>query len=271
MCLPACHAYLARLASRRSFLAGGLGIVATTAGGTAPPAAPWTVGPVRRIVDLTHTLDASFPTFDGQSQFSLRSLASLDREGWTVGEWSVNEHTGTHLDAPLHRSRGMSADQIPPSSLVGPLAVIDLRERAVRDPDTTLTPDDLRAWESRHGPLPDGAIVALLSGWAAHLRTPRFRGADERGVLHFPGVHEEAAAFLLETRRVHGLVVDTLSLDPGPSESFPVHTRWLGAGRWGIECAANLEELPPTGATVVVGAPKVAGASGGPSRVLALC
>jgi len=69
---------------------------------------------------------------------------------------------------------------------------------------------------------------------------------------------------------VKGIIVDTLSLDPGPSRDFPVHTRWLGSGRWGLECAANLDQLPATGATVVVGAPKVAGGSGGPSRVLAL-
>lgn len=86
---------------------------------------------------------------------------------------------------------------------------------------------------------------------------------------HFPGFHEEAAAFLLESRSVKGMVVDTLSLDPGPSTSFPVHTRWLGAARWGVECAANLEQLPASGATVVVGAPKVAGGTGGPSRVFA--
>jgi kynurenine formamidase len=59
-------------------------------------------------------------------------------------------------------------------------------------------------------------------------------------------------------------------LDRGLSRDFPVHERWLGANRWGLECAANLGDLPPAGATLIVGAPKIAGASGGPSRVFAL-
>lgn len=269
MCLPACHLHLGRLTSRRQFFVGGLGVVAATAGGAPPPAAPLFSGPHHRIVDLTHTLDPDFPTFSGQPQITVRTLSSLDPDGWNVREWRVNEHTGTHLDAPLHRSAGPAVDAIPAENLVGPLAVIDLRTRAAGNPDTVLTPDDLRAWEGRHGRLPDGAIVALCSGWGAHARTARFRGADPRGTLHFPGFHEEAAAFLLESRSVKGIIVDTLSLDPGPSTAFPVHTRWLGAGRWGLECAANLEQLPARGATVAVGAPKIAGGTGGPSRVFA--
>ena len=64
--------------------------------------------------------------------------------------------------------------------------------------------------------------------------------------------------------------MDTLSLDHGPSADFAVHYRWLGAGRWGMECVANLAELPASGATVIAGSPKIAGATGGPSRVVAL-
>jgi kynurenine formamidase len=67
-----------------------------------------------------------------------------------------------------------------------------------------------------------------------------------------------------------GLAVDTLSLDFGACADFAVHKRWLGAGKWGLECVANLSQLPPARATVFVGAPKVLGASGGPTRVLAV-
>ena len=87
--------------------------------------------------------------------------------------------------------------------------------------------------------------------------------------MHFPGFHSEAAQYLLE-KDVRGIMVDTLSLDYGPSEDFAVHFSWLPANRWGIECVANLGELPESGSTVIVGGPKIAGASGGPSRVLAL-
>lgn len=88
--------------------------------------------------------------------------------------------------------------------------------------------------------------------------------------MHFPGFHADAAAFLMEERQVIGMAVDTLSLDYGRSADFAVHYAWLPSNRWGLECVANLASLPATGATLVVGGPKVLGATGGPSRVMAL-
>jgi kynurenine formamidase len=54
------------------------------------------------------------------------------------------------------------------------------------------------------------------------------------------------------------------------SRDFGFHLAWLGAGRWGIECVAGLADLPPTGALLVGGLPRIAGGTGGPARVLAL-
>jgi kynurenine formamidase len=66
------------------------------------------------------------------------------------------------------------------------------------------------------------------------------------------------------------LAVDTLSLDPGSSKDFKTHMTWLPSRRWGVENIANLDQVPPTGATLIVGAPKVQGATGAPARVIAL-
>jgi kynurenine formamidase len=222
------------------------------------------------VIDLTHPLGPDFPTWDGRSQLTIKSLSTLERHGWNVRCWRLDEHTGTHLDAPFHKSNGRTADQIPAAELVGPLAVVDIRSKAEQDPDAELTLDDLNRWEATHGPLPRGAIVAMCSGWDAHIRTRKFRNADAAGALHFPGFHVEAVECLLAERDVKGILVDTLSLDRGLSKEFPVHVRWLGSDRWGVESAANLGQLPALGATVIVGGPTVVGATGGPSRVLAL-
>lgn len=267
MCLPAClNRMLRRLASPSlAFAVQPHSIVEASSAGTAPiRMRSW-----ERMTDLTHPLDPDFPTYGGTSQLEIRPLATLQQDGWNYSEWTVHEHTGTHLDAPLHRSNGLSAELIPARELVGPLAIIDIRERAAADPDTELRVDDVLAWERRYDRLPEGVIIAMNSGWAQHTRSTAFRGPDTSGVLHFPGVSVDTAKFLLEERKVKGLVVDTLSLDHGPSAEFPTHAQWLGGGRWGLECAANLDEVPPAGATLVVGAPKVRGASGGPSRVFA--
>jgi kynurenine formamidase len=279
MCLPLCLEKMCGM-SRRRFLAAGAAAIASTAGTAQVPAGnatnPEAIGHVvapfqfNRVMDLTHTLGPDFPTGSGQQQLNLERLATWPKDSWNIYRWHVHEHTGTHLDAPLHRSKGDSADLIPAANLVGPLAVVDIRRRAAADPDAQLIQDDLKTWESKHGRLPAGGIVAMCSGWDEYVRTSKFRNAGGDGAVHTPGFHIDAVEFLLAERGIKGLVVDTLSLDRGLSTDFPVHVRWLGSNRWGLECAANLGDLPPKGATLVVGGPKIAGASGGPSRVFAL-
>jgi len=266
-----------RVLSRRRFLAASIlaaagtpGLAQTPARHRGEPVPP--VEPFRftRILDLTHTLTADFPTGSGQKQLALERLSARPKDSWNIYRWHIHEHTGTHLDAPLHRSNNDSADLIPAANLIGPLAVVDIRRKAGADSDAEITLVDLKDWEEKHGPIPKGGIVAICSGWDAHVHTAKFRNAGSDGRLHTPGFHAEAIEFLLAEREVKGIVVDTLSLDRGLSSDFPVHTLWLGRNRWGLECAANLGELPAKGATLVVGGPKIAGASGGPSRVFAL-
>jgi len=224
----------------------------------------------RHVADLTHPLSAEFPSWGGAPAFNRVTQATLDRDGWNYGAWSLSEHIGTHFDAPSHRSNGAAAHEVPAEALVGPLIVISITAKAAANPDATLSLRELRDWEQQRGLIPSGAVIAMHSGWEARLNTPGFRNADAEGVLHFPGFAPDAADFLLREREVVGLAVDTLSLDPGCAQDFPVHSLWLGAGRWGLECVANLRAVPPSGATIVVGAPKVVGASGGPARVLAI-
>ena len=203
--------------------------------------------------------------------FVLERVSQLGKEKWNAYRWHLQEHSGTHLDAPLHRTEGLSADRIPADQLVGNLAVVDIRDRASAKADSELTLDDLKAWERKHGPIPSGSVVALFSGWDTRVDDARrFFGSDEKGGFHFPGFHVEAVQFLQEQRQIIGIATDTLSLDPGVSTEFPAHHYWLGHNKWGLENVASLGRLPANGATIVVGGPKIAGCTGGPSRVLAL-
>jgi kynurenine formamidase len=223
-----------------------------------------------RVVDLTHTITPTFPTFSNVQQIFTSPVTTLANDGYNILRWDVqNEHTGTHMDAPFHFSNGLTADAIPVQNLVGALAIIDITARAAANADAEVTPEDVRRYERRYGRIKSGAIVAMRSGWDAFVTTPKFRNADSSGVMHFPGFHVDAASLLIE-RGVKGILVDTLSLDNGVSTTFATHFKWLPSNRWGIECAANLGQLPARGAVVVVGGPKIQGASGGPSRVIAL-
>jgi kynurenine formamidase len=224
----------------------------------------------RRVIDLTHTLSPSFPT-PWKDPLVLEQISKLGKEKWNILRWHLNEHIGTHLDAPLHCTDLNSADQIPIENLVGPLVIVNIRSKASASPDSQVTLDDLAKWEIEHGPIPDGAVVAMFSGWDAHVNNSRkFLGLDEKGEYHLPGFHLEAVQFLHERRKVKGIATDTLNLDAAAAVDFPVHHYWLGQNKWGLENLANLGQLPPTGAMIVVGSPKIAGCTGGPSRVIAL-
>ena len=274
MCAPGCIEHVTRRLSRRALLTATAGVALAAddaAARTTAKREPASFPAFRRVVDLTHTHSPEFPTFFGTPGLSLKRLKELKADGFNMMEWTVLEHSGTHIDAPIHFSAtGPGPAELAVDRLVVPLAVIDVADKAARDPDYQLTPDDIRAWEKRHGRLPARACVAMHSGWDSHVTAPRFVGKDAAGVFHFPGIHPDTSRMLIAERDVSGLAVDTLSLDHGPSKTFETHYSWLPAMRWGLENVAGLGQLPARGATIVVGAPKFKGATGGPTRVLAL-
>lgn len=226
-----------------------------------------------RVVDLTHTLTPEFPLFPIYDPAQVADKLALEQDGFFVRSWSFDEHSGTHVDAPAHFDpNGATVDRIDPDQLVLAAAVVDIRDRVEHDDDAVLTPDDVLAWERRHGRLPERCALFALTGWDRRVSDrQRFLNADSGGVLHSPGFSSEVADFLLEERPgVRAIGLETGSLDIGASDDFPTHRSWLPSGRFGIECLTNLDRLPPTGAAVVVGAPALQGGSGGPTRVLAL-
>jgi kynurenine formamidase len=226
-----------------------------------------------RALDLSHPLSPEFPLFPVYNPVEVAERFSVERDGFFVRAWSFDEHCGTHVDAPAHFGAGAATvDRIDPAELLLAAAVVDVRERVTGDHDAVVQPDDILAWESRHGPLPERCAVLALTGWGKRAGDPAaYLNADAEHVLHFPAFGAEAAEFLAAERpQVRAIGLDTASLDIGASTDYPVHVAWLPGGRYGIENLANLEHVPPAHALLVVGAPALKGGSGGPARVLAL-
>ncbi len=254
-------------------------LVATACGGGPGERAPAPDLSQARVVDLTHPYDGEtiyWPT--SPSRFELTRLAWGDTEGgffYAANAFSTPEHGGTHLDAPIHfAAGGWTADQVPLERLIGPAVVIDVGRQAAADADYRLSREDVLAWEASHGPVPEGAVVLLRTGWGP--RWPdrlAYLGDDAPGDasnLHFPSYGEAAARYLVEQRGVAVLGVDTASIDYGPSTDFLVHRVAAAANVPGLENVANLEALPATGAWVFALPMKIAGGSGGPVRIAAL-
>ncbi len=263
----------------RKVLPAALLVVAPASLGGAPPASPALDLLGARVVDLTHAFDATTLYWpNAPSRFELTSLArGLTPRGffYAANSFCAPEHGGTHLDAPIHfAERGFSTEQIPVERFVRPGVVIDVRAQAAQDADYRLTLDDVKAWEQRNGPVPEGVIVLLRTGWSG--RWPdrkRYFGDDTPGdasKLHFPSYGAPAAQYLVTKARVAALGVDTPSIDHGPSQDFEVHRIAAAANVLGLENLTALDELPERGAWIVALPMKITAGSGGPARVIAL-
>jgi kynurenine formamidase len=245
----------------------------------AGPAAAQTIDlSATTIIDLSHPFDSEtihWPT--DPSGFELHSVhrGKTDKGFfYYANTFCAPEHSGTHLDAPMHFAEGRwTNSDIPIERFVGPAVVIDITAKAAVDPDYRLARNDVLEWEKAHGPVPDGAIVLLRTGWSARWPNRKaYMGDDTPGDashLHFPSYGPDAAIYLVGARHVRMLGVDAASVDYGPAQDFPVH-RILGAGNvMGLENLANLDKLPATGATLVALPMKIAKGSGAPTRVIA--
>lgn len=269
-----CHDIVSHKINRRSFLKAG---AAATVAGTLIQAAPAFAGDKGRkgrkkdVVDLTHRLVKTFPSFLGPQAIFDEVQFTIPDNGFYAKEWTFYEHIGTHIDSPGHFSLGNTlVDEIDPATLIAPIVVIDITEKAMVDANAVVDPDDLIAFERGHGRIPKGACVAMNSGWDQKVGNgDEFRGGTGFPDLNFPGFGLEAIEWLLANRDISSIAVDTMSLDPGNSSTFDVHVNFLGTGRWGLENLANLSQIPPHGATVFVGVIPWEEGSGGPCRVLA--
>jgi kynurenine formamidase len=256
-----------RRIDRRTALAGGV----AAAVAAAFPARAFAHRPAKkRLQDLTHVFTEGFPvfTFDPPAR---EDLVTIPTGGFYSQQWTFGEHSGTHMDAPGHFVvGGRLSPEITPQELLVPIVVIDISDRAEHDHDAVVAVDDLRRFERRHGRIPRGALVSMDSGWARKIGDPlEFKGGAAFPNYHFPGFGLDAALWLAEERDVTAIGVDTLSLDPGNSSTFPVHVNFLKTDRYGLENLANLDKIPPRGAVAYVGLIPWEQGSGGPCRVIA--
>ncbi|WP_455376955.1 cyclase family protein [Petrachloros mirabilis] len=230
------------------------------------------------LVDLTYPLDEETVFWPTNKPFKWDKAAWGTTAGgywYASGDFSMSEHGGTHIDAPLHFGEGkLAVDEIPLERLIAPVVVIDVREAVVRDRDYRLSVADIQAWESRHGRIAQGAVVLMLTGWGKSWPDrERYLGSktpSDPKTLHFPGFSKEAAELLVNERNIAGIGLDTPSIDHGPSRDFIVHQIVNGANRYGLENIANLEKLPPKGATLLALPIKIKGGTGGPVRIIAI-
>jgi len=237
------------------------------------------------VVDLTQLLNERTPVIQLPEPFvntpglKAHEISHYDERGpaWAWRWLEIGEHTGTHLDAPIHwisGRDGLDVSQIPPRHLVAPAVVIDKSAESAEDPDYLLTVDDIRVFEAEHGPLPEGGWLLLRTGWDARAHDEAAFLNASSGRPRSPGFDAECARWLADESPLIGVGVETVGIDAGAAGEFdppfPVHYYLLGAGKYGVTQLANLGSLPPTGALLVVAPLKLTGGTGSPVRAFAL-
>jgi kynurenine formamidase len=238
-----------------------------------------------KIVDLTHTLDPDFPViilppeFGQCARFRMEEISAYDHRGpaWKWHNLTLSEHTGTHFDAPSHWISGRdvpngSVDEISLDAFVGPVVVINCSEGAEKNDDFELTPEVIQKWEAEHGIIPAGAWVLMRTDWSKRSGA-EYLNMREDGP-HSPGPTPEGIKFLINQRDIRGFGTETVGTDAGQGSHYvppyPAHYFLHGAGKYGLQCLANLDQLPPTGAILLAAPLKIKNGTGSPLRVLAM-
>ncbi|MFD5389607.1 cyclase family protein [Streptomyces sp. NPDC056669] len=244
------------------------------------------------VIDLTTPLHSGTPVvpvpppFAPSAGFTTRPVSDFDERGpgWSWSDMTLGEHTGTHVDAPRHwisGREGRAVDQISPTRLIGPVAVIDKTAEVAENQTFLLGAEHFEEWEHEHGPLEPGSWVIFRSGWSAYGFDPE-RFLDPKG---WPGLSIDGAKWLAAHPAVSGYGVEAVGIDsmgagpsepgesgagaPDPGEFGPGHYYLLGADKYGLTSLRNVDRLPPRGATIVVAPLPIVGGTAGPARVFA--
>ena len=235
----------------------------------------------RKFVDLTHAFAPGIPHWPGFPDEKIETIywyepgvgklgGGFYAQSFTlVGQW------GTHVDSPAHFAKGMrTVDQIDVKEMIMPLVVIDVHEKVAKNPDYVITMEDVKRWEKEHGPISEGAFVAMRSDWCRRWPDMKaMQNKDANGVAHYPGWSLEVLKYLYEDRKITASGHETTDTDPGIATSkddYSLETYILQQNHYQIELLTNLSEVPEAGALLVVAFPKPLGGSGFPARVFAI-
>ena len=233
-----------------------------------------------RWIELSHPLNNHSPYWAGIPEGAVEL-------GKTAYDWG-NElecliqtfkfpgQFGTHIDFPGHFVKGEPlSEQYTVRNMAYPLVVVDVSEKVKEDVHYAVTVEDIKAYEEKFGDIPDGAFVALRTGWSE--RWPdmdAISNVDENGGEHFPGWSMEALQYIYEVRNAAANGHETLDTDASAlaekAGDLACERYLLGKGKLQVEVMCNLDQVPPAGAIVFAAFLPIEGATGLPVRMWAI-
>ncbi|MDE3111615.1 MAG: cyclase family protein [Chloroflexota bacterium] len=207
-----------------------------------------------RIHDVMVTLRSDMPTWPGEQGPHVEPLKRIARgDSSNVSLVTFGDHTGTHVDPPVHFVEGANAiDQLPVDALVGPCRVIAYDEE-----------DHISAKWLASANVPRGTERVLFKTRNSEL----WRDAGHAFQQDFIALDETAAHWLVESG-VKLVGIDYLSIEPFGSGKIghPVHHALLRAQVVIIE-GLDLRDVAAGAYELFCGPLKIAGGTGSPARV----
>lgn len=234
-----------------------------------------------RWVELSHPLDNESPYWSGIPDGSVELAKTVYDWGEPMLDCLIQTFKfpgqfGTHIDFPGHFIKDAPlSEQYGVKEMVFPLCVVDVTAKVEKDPCYAVTVEDIKEYEAKHGPIPDGALVALYTGWAS--RWPdmdAMSGIAADGSENFPGWSMEALRYIYEERSAAANGHETLDTDASAlaaaAGDLACERYVLAKGKLQIELLCNLDQVPPAGAVLVAACSNIQGATGLPVRVWAI-
>lgn len=225
------------------------------------------------FVDLTHSFGTNTPVWSGFGQATMTAASdpdshepyTIEKNGFRTIFYSMVGQYGTHVDPPAHFDpNGITMDKIPLKQMILPLVVFDETPLLADDPNHALSVADVEAWEKEHGKVPAGAFAALRTDMSKDWDSD----PEKFKRYPFPAWSLEAVKLLFEQRGVTAIGHEALDTDI--TETMDSETWILKNGHYQIEVMTNLDQVPATGAVIVVTWPKVANGFGFPARAFAI-
>lgn len=227
------------------------------------------------VIDLCHGyLNQSTTCWNPTQRFEIFGVQrGVNPKWYSTQSFSVSEHCGTHLDAPYHFYQdGWKLNDIPLERMIVEGVHLNVSHQVNGNGEFLLTVDHLKKWEHDNDPLPHRSVILVNFGWAHKFgnRQLYYNNDTQRSLLSFPGLSKEAAQWIVDSKKVFGVGVDSPSVDAGSSTSFDVHKILSKANIYNLEnVALNGTTLPSKGFKLIMQPIKIIGGTGGPCRILA--
>ena len=232
-------------------------------------------------VELSHSLNNDSPYWAGIPEGSVELCKTVFDWGNPMLECLIHTYKfpgqfGTHIDFPSHFIKeGVSSEAFGVKDLIFPLCVIDIAEKVKKDCHYAVTAEDIKDWEAKYGPIPDGAFVALRTDWYKNWPDMNaLSGIAEDGSENFPGWSLPALQYIYEERNAAANGHETLDTDASAEAAkagdLACERYVLAKGKLQVEVLSNLDKVTPAGAVLIVSYPRIEGATGLPARVWAI-